>query len=253
MQEEEEEEEEKEEEEEEEGTMEQNNRDHLGYSNASNTNYNNGTIPIAAPAAAAAAAADPTTSIINKFDPNLFDYATDDDELPLELVMDEGPRHRGRPRKCPPPPHSKPKRELSTVQKKASDFGLDKFICVLCQKPYKTISNLQKHMVAKHRVCQPVVQVDCEFCGNTFADQFQFEKHAREASQELTKTTGVAQLRREQMEHSQSLTTFARQVVLDDGRKNRQVLEQNFNYPQTILGVETSESGVLAGQTKTNF
>jgi hypothetical protein len=53
------------------------------------------------------------------------------------------------------------------------------------------------------------------------------------------------------MEHSQSLTTFARQVVLDDGRKNRQVLEQNFNYPQTILGVE-SESGVLV-QTKTNF
>jgi hypothetical protein len=29
------------------------------------------------------------------------------------------------------------------------------------------------------------------------------------------------------------------------------VLEQNFNYPQTILGVE-SESGVLV-QTKTNF
>ena len=53
------------------------------------------------------------------------------------------------------------------------------------------------------------------------------------------------------MEHSQSLTTFARQVVLDDGRKNREVLEQNFNYPQTISGVE-SESGVLV-QTKTNF
>jgi hypothetical protein len=232
-------------------TMEQNNRDHRGYSNASHTNFNNGTISIAAPDAAAAAAADPTASILNKFDPNLFGYATDDDELPLELVMDEGPRHRGRPRKCPPPPHGKQKREPSTVQKKASDFGLDKFICVLCQKPYKTISNLQKHMVAKHRVCQPVVQVDCEFCGNTFADQFQFEKHAREASQEFTKTTGVAQLRREQMEHSQSLTTFARQVVLDDGRKNREVLEQNFNYPQTISGVE-SESGVLV-QTKTNF
>ncbi len=81
--------------------MEQYNRDDQGYSNGSHTNYNKGTIPTAA--------ADPTTSIINKFDPNLFDYATDDDELPLELVMDEGPRHRGRPCKCPPPTNKKKK------------------------------------------------------------------------------------------------------------------------------------------------
>jgi len=172
-----------------------------------------------------------------RFDPLLLDYRSDDDDaLPpnTELVIDEGPRNRGRPRKCPNPT----KRVSGVVggggSGRAQDWGLAKFICVLCQKPYRTISNLQKHMVAKHRVCQPVVQVKCEFCGNVFADQLQFESHAEEASHELSRNTGVmAQLRQEQLDYSRSLTTFTRELVLDDGRRNREVLEQNFNYPPT--------------------
>lgn len=173
---------------------------------------------------------DSTPLVTVKFDAPVLDYVSDDDHLPVELVMDEGPRHRGRPRKCP-----NPQKLVSGGVgrlKKASDWGLERFICVLCQKPYKTISNLQKHMAGKHRVCQPVVQVKCEFCGNVFADQLQFESHAEGASRELSLNTGVvAQLRRDQLDYSQTLTTLARELVRDDGRKNQEVLEQNFNYP----------------------
>ncbi len=116
--------------------------------------------------------------------------------------------------------------------KKALDWGLERFICVLCQKPYKTMLNLQKHMVGKHCVCQPVVQVKCEFCGNFFANQLQFESHAEGASCELSRNTGVvAQLCQDQLDYSQTLTNFARELVRDNCRKNRECWNKTSTIP----------------------
>jgi hypothetical protein len=148
----------------------------------------------------------------------------EDSDDQMELLVDEGRRGRGRPRKS--------KRPAVPKMTKASDFGLEKFICVLCQRPYQTIAYLNKHMAAKHRICQPVVQVKCEFCGSTFADQDQFQMHAEGARGELSRTTGVvAQLRQDQVAFSRVLRTFAHEEAVEDGERNREVLERNFNYP----------------------
>ena len=48
---------------------------------------------------------------------------------------------------------------------------------------------------------------------------------------ELLKMVHQFQLCQDQLDYSQTLTTFAGELVQDNGRKNREVLEQNFNYP----------------------
>lgn len=139
--------------------------------------------------------------------------------IPRELNFDEGRHPRGR----------RPPRKNT----RAEDWGLEKFMCVICKKPYQTVTYLQKHMVAKHRVCEPVVQAKCDFCGCTFSEQGQFELHLEGAHAKLGAITGVvAQMQQKQADYSRLLRNVAREDVLEDGRRNREVLDQNFNYVQ---------------------
>ena len=162
-----------------------------------------------------------------------FGFGSLDFENPLEVVLSEGQLaidggrgSRGRPRKISP---------VVKKMTKASDWGLEKFLCVICKKPYQTLSNLQKHTVAKHRVCQPVIQVKCEFCGNIFADEGDFYKHVDSSHFEISRITGVvAQPHKEKVGYSRSLGEVAREEAQEDGESNREILNRNFNYTEGL-------------------
>lgn len=124
----------------------------------------------------------------------------------------------------------------------------DKIPCLLCNRPYKTVAYLQKHMVAKHRICQPVVQVKCEFCGSVFADQEQFQAHAESSSRELVKNTGaVALLRQDQLEFSRVLRRLAREDAQEEEASKKkhtvEILEKFFDFsvPEDQPSVGPSE------------
>ena len=51
------------------------------------------------------------------------------------------------------------------------------FVCLICQKEYVYESFLTRHMVSKHRACEPLHQYKCKHCGAIFADEIGFEKH----------------------------------------------------------------------------
>ena len=118
---------------------------------------------------------------------------------------ESGAKKRGRPASSSKgaPPRKKAARTAESW---------DKIPCLICNKPYQTVAYLQKHMIAKHKLCQPVIQVKCNFCGCTFADQKEFELHSEEASRHLANHTGaVAQLRQDQLEFSRILRKIVRE------------------------------------------
>ena len=51
------------------------------------------------------------------------------------------------------------------------------FVCLLCNKEYVYEAFLTRHMVSKHRACEPIHQYRCRQCGAIFADEAGFEKH----------------------------------------------------------------------------
>ncbi len=82
---------------------------------------------------------------------------------------------------------------------------------------------LQKHMIAKHKIYQPVIQVKCDFCGCTFADQDQFEPHSEEASRHLANHTGaVAQLIQDQLEFFAHPQKDCSRGVAGEGRQEQE-------------------------------
>lgn len=100
--------------------------------------------------------------------------------------------------------------EVETEKRRNRDW--DKYPCVLCNKPYKTVAYLQKHMVAKHRLCDPVVQIKCELCGCLFSNQSQFKIHADLARKKIDNYTGaVAAMKQEQLEYSRVVLNKARE------------------------------------------
>ena len=114
-------------------------------------------------------------------------------------------RSKGRP----PPP-------------KKRNAEWDKVPCVLCNKSYRTVAYLRKHLVAKHRVCTPVVQLKCEFCGFVFSDSEQFRCHADQTAREIANETGILDdVRQEQLEFSRTLRRMAREEVQIDEASKR--------------------------------
>jgi transcription elongation factor Elf1 len=51
------------------------------------------------------------------------------------------------------------------------------FPCLICNKEYMYETFLTRHMVSKHRACEPIHQYRCKHCGAIFADEAGFEKH----------------------------------------------------------------------------
>ena len=118
----------------------------------------------------------------------------------------------------------------------------DKVPCVLCNKSYRTFAYLRKHMVAKHRVCNPVVQIRCEFCGSLFSDRDQFRYHAEHTSREIANETGVvADLRQDQLEFSRTLRRLAREEVQEDEAAKR---ETALRVAETFFDCDTVETPV---------
>ena len=105
----------------------------------------------------------------------------------------------------------------------------DKYPCLICNRPYKTVAYLQKHMMAKHKICDHVVQIRCEFCGIMFSDQEQFRVHAARSRHALETLTGeVAQLRQEQLEYSRVVRKRARIDAQEENARKKEVSHQIF-------------------------
>ena len=120
---------------------------------------------------------------------------------------ESGAKKRGRPAAAASSKGAPPRKKAARTAE-----SWDKIPCLICNKPYQTVAYLQKHMIAKHKICQPVIQVKCNFCGCTFADQKEFELHSEEASRHLANHTGaVAQLRQDQLEFSRILRKIVRE------------------------------------------
>ncbi len=102
-------------------------------------------------------------------------------------------------RGCPASSKGGPPRK-KVVRTAAAAKNWDKIPCLICNKPYQTVAYLQKHMMAKHKICQPMIQEKCDFCGCKCASQNEIELHSEEASSHLANHTGaVAQLRQDQL------------------------------------------------------
>ena len=57
--------------------------------------------------------------------------------------------------------------------------------CIICDKVYVCRKFLQRHKVAKHRLCKPVHQLDCAHCGALFADVDSFKRHCEETELQI--------------------------------------------------------------------
>ena len=67
---------------------------------------------------------------------------------------------------------------VKQMKKKAKRSALaGTFVCLICQKEYVYETFLTRHMVSKHRACEPLHQYKCRHCGAIFADEVGFEKH----------------------------------------------------------------------------
>ena len=67
---------------------------------------------------------------------------------------------------------------VKQMRKKAKRSALaGTFVCLICQKEYVYETFLTRHMVSKHRACEPLHQYKCRHCGAIFADEVGFEKH----------------------------------------------------------------------------
>ena len=57
--------------------------------------------------------------------------------------------------------------------------------CVVCDRVYLTKKFLQRHKTAKHHLCKPTQQLECEHCGSVFADVDSFAKHCKETESQI--------------------------------------------------------------------
>jgi hypothetical protein len=142
---------------------------------------------------------------------------------------ESGAKKRGRPAAAASSKGAPPRKKAARTAE-----SWDKIPCLICNKPYQTVAYLQKHMLAKHKICQPVIQVKCNFCGCTFACQKEFELHSEEASRHLANHTGaVAQLRQDQLEFSRILRKIVReesQAKEDRSKKQTaKIIQQYFD------------------------
>jgi uncharacterized protein YlaI len=67
---------------------------------------------------------------------------------------------------------------VKQLKKKAKRSAMaGSFLCLICNKEYVYEAFLTRHMVSKHRACEPIHQYRCRQCGAIFADEAGFEKH----------------------------------------------------------------------------
>lgn len=59
--------------------------------------------------------------------------------------------------------------------------------CFLCQKDYKYLGHLRRHMSVEHRLCWPVNQLRCQFCGAWFSSDEAFDEHKVATDKEIKK------------------------------------------------------------------
>ena len=81
---------------------------------------------------------------------------------------------------CPPnsPIESALAADAKEVKRKTKKSALaGTFPCLICNKEYMYETFLTRHMVSKHRACEPIHQYRCRHCGAIFADETGFEKH----------------------------------------------------------------------------
>lgn len=71
---------------------------------------------------------------------------------------------------------NKRKRPYIRRLKKRVEVG-SSFMCLICKKEYVYEAFLTRHIVSKHRACEPVHQYLCRQCGAIFADESGYEKH----------------------------------------------------------------------------
>ena len=70
------------------------------------------------------------------------------------------------------------KDEIKHLKKKTKrSNAAGSYVCLLCNKEYIYEAFLTRHMVSKHRACEPIHQYRCRQCGAIFADEAGFEKH----------------------------------------------------------------------------
>ena len=84
-------------------------------------------------------------------------------------------------------------------------------MCILCHKVYVSHIYLQRHLAAKHRVCEPVHQIECEFCSAKFSDLESFYRHDAVTKKNIREQLGpIAKTVEEQQEYARALQHFAR-------------------------------------------
>jgi hypothetical protein len=66
-------------------------------------------------------------------------------------------------------------KEVKRKTKKSALAGI--FPCLIYNKEYMYKTFLTRHMVSKHRACEPIHQYRSKHCGAIFADETGFEKH----------------------------------------------------------------------------
>lgn len=71
-----------------------------------------------------------------------------------------------------------PTKAIKNLKRKAKKGMLaGSSMCLICNKEYVYEAFLTRHMVSKHRACEPIHQYKCRHCGAIFADEAGFEKH----------------------------------------------------------------------------
>jgi len=123
--------------------------------------------------------------------------------------------------------------------------------CLLCSKMYSSKTYLQRHMSSKHRICMPVKQMICDFCGATFADLQSFEEHKNMAEKELNEHFGdVLEIQRQQQNLSTSLQNHVRKPfreMVDVGAETtRKVLLSLNNAADQIVESEVASAAAAA-------
>ena len=59
--------------------------------------------------------------------------------------------------------------------------------CFLCHKDYRYVGHLRRHMSVEHRLCWPVNQLRCQFCGAWFSSDEAFDEHKVATDKEIKK------------------------------------------------------------------
>ena len=100
--------------------------------------------------------------------------------------------------------------------------GLGERPCIICDKMYVCKKFLQRHKVAKHRLCKPVHQLDCEHCGAVFADVDSFTMHCNETELQIKEFYDKGLYQKKVQKKNSDKHTNTRKIALLQKRREKE-------------------------------